>query len=578
MSEAEESGGLTTTRRTLMRSTAAGAGTLATGGTLLTIGPGSAEAAPDWMDCDFLTSSGGAIIGGVAAGPGGALMGGTIGYNVGQVACPKMPDLDAEQQEADWQNWVEIYTAAKANAQHDQNQLEQARRDANGMVKAAKEDAMFAMFNEAQSGSEKATGKQAAVNAADALFDETMQGIWNHWTSRVGRWEGDALFLNGDSFKTGLSNILEFYDMFDEAVNDGDIVDASYGSVQIVPSSELSEQDVSLPSGDTISVPVDNRHSSSESRANWTLSPAKETYNLSTVDSGHPLSGDANFQYNTSYGWGTNPRIKEPDPSLYDAVDGSEVDTSDFDGSFPYVDVIAFYETMKETKKVHETTITEIENLVDANWEGAVNGTYSLAELTSSGAQLNAMQDASSFREVALSFRTQGYWMASTPTVVEMEGENGEVREYDGQLAWARENEPDPLNVGPQIDATTLAGTLYFAYNVEENGDVIGATYSVLQDTFTITAAEDGSSTIGWEQQRGPDASLSTDEILDVLRENNDAKADAEEARQDINVDTGGGFSLFGDGGLGGAAGSLIATVMIAIAALFGWNVISDDS
>ncbi|WP_248515063.1 hypothetical protein [Salinarchaeum laminariae] len=554
-------GGLSTTRRTLMRSTAAGAAATATGGTLMVASSDPAAAASVDVDCESVATGVGAAIGAGVSGGVGLAVGGALGYAVGQAACPSEVNRSAEQAEADWENWVEIYNRARKGQIYDENQLAAARRGAGGMRQEGLIDAMHAAANEAEAGSDMATGRAAAKDAANAMLTRTFEGYWNHWELRIGELINDQQFIASDDFATQDTKILQMFSKPQGSYNGDPVRDMTGTSY---------DKTVSLPDGSQITV-TGNSWAAGGGNPDDIYFPeiTGEDWEVLDADDDYPAEQDC----------GTDPGVMEPDPSEYSAVDESEVDTSDFEGSLTYLDVSKFAQARHELDQVRQSTIDQVDILIDEHWDALVAGEIDPAEITGAAGVLDAMENADSFREVVVGFKTQGYWVADTASVVEFDDPNGEgTIEVDGQFGFYRQNEPDTFPVGQQVDPSNLAGDLYLAYNLTNDaGEVTGGTFTKVTNPFTIIANEDGSSEVAWTRNAIKETDVTVEEIRTVLEDIKQSREDAEEARQDINVNSG-GFSLFGDGGPGGFLNALVSVVVLAFTGLFGYKIFSDDS
>ncbi|AGN02818.1 hypothetical protein L593_14395 [Salinarchaeum sp. Harcht-Bsk1] len=559
----------TVSRRTLLRS-----GAVAAGGAM---GMGAA------------TEYG--AIGNVRACPlciGAAIVGaGMVGYALGRESAPE-PDRSAEQAEADWENWVTFYNRARQIGTHDKTQLEQARRDANGMANLARRDAILAIYNEAVGGSSKSQSRTAAEDAVNAAFTETLKGVLNHHTSRITELEGDMQLINSSDFTTQASKVIEAYESTGDrwvtpthSVPESGTSGGSQNNIFPPSSDGFANSDITLPNGDTVSAPVkksinskvwldgDYKDAVATMLTPWPEHLAVQAYNNPSV------LKDTSSQTLKYFDLLTNPRIREPNPDEYDSVNESEVDTSDFDGHQVYLHETKFVEVVEEIETIRQNVLEEVDLLVDTHYDAAKNGDISLPEMTASQGLLEAARNADSFREVALAFRTMGWAVADTATVIRFQDSQGNVREVDSKLAWARQDQPDSLEVGLEYDAGQLPGTLYIAYNYTDQNGETAATYGALGGKFTIVATESGSSTVGFEHRGVVETSDSPTDVQDEFRDTNDAEQDAEEARQDINV-TSGGFTLFGgNGGLGGGLGRIVGGAIVVIGALFGINLVT---
>lgn len=539
MSASDASEGVT--RRTVLRragAAAAGVALAGAGASELELGPvGDARACPVCV--------GAAVVGA-----------GLVGYSLGRQSSPE-PDRSAEEAEADWENWVDFYNRARQMRSHDRTQLEQARRDANGMANVARRDAIMAIYEEAVTGGTESSATTAANDAINRVFAQTKTGVWNHWTSRITEFEGDAEIITGDNFTTTPTTVLDAWNPARDEWLDN-LEDTNYGNSIWPPSGGYTTKDVQLDNGDTVSPPTKWVKSTSggEISALTQFDPDPARSEHEKMFEGSADAELSSGTYDTaSYFAGV--RVKEPDPSTYDAVDESEVDTSDFDGDQEYLMVRDFWEVLREIENIHQSVLNETSTLVDAHFQAAQDGEIDLTQMTGSQSLLEHARTADSFREIAFVFRSMGWAVADTATVVEFEDGEGNLRETDAHLAWARSDQPDPLDVGRTYDAGNMAGTLYIAYNYETSAGEQTATYGALVGEFSIVAAEDGSSDVAFDHQGVVETSDSPSDVQEEFRATNDAEQDAEDARRDINVTTSG----FGFGGLLGGAGAALGGV-----------------
>ncbi|AGN02676.1 hypothetical protein L593_13685 [Salinarchaeum sp. Harcht-Bsk1] len=502
--------------------------------------------------------------------------------------------MSAEQQEADWEQWVDFYADARQANADDSTQIEQAKRDAYGMKTAGRQDGLYAAYEVAISDGTLSQAKTAAKDAARARYSETLQGVYNHWTSRLTQVQEMMQLVNSSDFATSVNEVAETYAAgggysgYDGPHDAWTAFNSSWGtqsgttvSSDLMPViTSLTNSDVTLPDGQTVTVPggTEVKTSSYDNETSYFGAALSIDLGANAVHNyRNPPNGNADQAW-----FHTDVRIREPDPTLYDSVDSSEVDTSDFDGHKPIMNTRDFHALVAEIERMMQDTLSTLDSMVEAKFDGMKSGDVSLQDLVGSQAMWEAARNAENFREAALAFRSAGYYTADTPTVVEFERQDGTTVEVDAHLAVARTTDLDPLPVGSQVDASNIAGTVYMAYNEEDaDGNVTGGAITSITGAFTIVAAEDGSSEVAFTRRGVIETSMSPTEIRKILEENGDAKADAEEARQDINVE---GSSLFGGGIDLGGGNSLLWSLLAglgslgvaAVAFVIAWFVASD--
>lgn len=542
----ETAGQTELSRRSLLRTGASAGGAIAAGGA-------GAYHAVEESEALALTTA--AAIGAVGSYT-------LAGYFAGRAS--KSVDRSAEQAEADWDNWVDFYNIAREHSTEDSSVMESFRRDVNTASNMARREGLYTIYEQASSGVDE-TGTTEAVNeAVDEAYTQIEKGIWNHYAARVQKFDEEMDLVASDSFQTDPSEVVQLWDYASESYR------APTGSMWIGTNDDEEQfswdalnfdasLEVTLPNGDIHSIPGGwNNLIRSGRRATSVLGLRMASEDLIAG----VFDGDSQWDLALS-----QPTIREPDPSMFDSVNDGEVDFSDFDGRQTFVDYEGFFEMIRELRSEHEASKNEVSTWMDTYYEDAASGDIDLTEMVGNSGLIETAKNASNFREAALALRVFGFPRSETALRLEFEID-GERQQTDAYLAWSLAGD-QTLPVGSPVNPESLPGTFYVAYNVEdEDGNVTGDIGEVIEP-FTIVGTEDSveNGEVGFEANGTVTTSMDPEQVTGEFEATGDAKQDAEEARQDINIDN----SLFGGGGLFGGDGFSLPVILGRIAGVPIW-------
>ena len=542
MSETEESSP-SISRRTLMRGAAAAgaAGTVGLAGSA-----GSASAAVPV-----------AVAAGLA-GATGLTAGGLAGYYVGSYYAG--PDEEDKQDASDYDNWTTWYTIARENSTLDETVMSSFRTNISMVSNGARREAIFRIYEAGQSGLTESEAEDAAEEGIRDHFSELKKQILNHYVARAERFSQAMELLDGDNFDTDPDEVLYVKDyhsgsfvaptgVFDWDSGSDPPDDMPYNLATPIDGS----MEVYLPDGSIHHVPGDSDYHGDKSSdgSAWTRHPDPSQHPTEFVF-------DSDAAHDDLDGKLSNPTVREPDSDLYEEIDAG----GDFDGPRTFVDFEEFYRMLIDLDDELSSMLDEINTLMDMYWEDAQSDDVDLVDLIGSEGLIDAAKDADDFREAALVMRVLGVPRSETAVRLEFDHE-GEVYDTDAYLGWSIADEDDTLTVGSPIDPATLPGSFFAAFNVENEDGEIEGELGELTDTFTIIATEDDvGEELGFEPKGVVSSDMDPEDVRHEFEESAEARQDAEDARQTIELDAG-GIGLPTIGGLN--PGQWIAAAAVVI-------------
>lgn len=523
-----------------MRRTALGVGAAASLGAA-----GSVPAAAQ-SNTDLLKTAATTIIGGPAAA-------GAIAY--GMVFGG--PDDSEVSTSLEWQSHVSEFTRAREDRLALENSLASLGRDVQLVANKAREEAIFRVYEQGvDSGTESSatSAAEAAINDAYAIVEKA---IYNSYNIRANRTESVANNL-GTNIISGES------DNSDYPVND---------SLTSVDPTAFSQRTITALNGDDVSylaVSGSNFNVDGNAVRGVALDPNPSDYD-SVLD----------FVENPTYNGDPPPSvgsrafahavaIDEPDPADYETVD----EPLNVSYTSPRViDAKPWRDLLVDLYDRHSTVIGEVSSIVSTYFTPAQNGEIDLSNALGPAYLTDTAENASDFQEAAMALRAMGFSLAEQTSVVSFT-RDGTTYELDGRLARTVQ-EPNDLPVGTELEPSTITGSIYGAFNIQnDSGERTGEIFEIT-NPFTIQTAE-GNGSVSFTNRKlvESDSTLTNEEINQIFKENYTANQDATETVYETATTTtsggGGGFLSGSDQNWG-----VIAIGAGAVA--LGWGYLTED-
>ena len=518
-------------RRGVMRVTAIGIGATAAGGvgTKYAGSPvGEAEAVAPLI-------AAGAI--GLAAGAVGAVAFG--GDFLG-------PD---EQDVADslaWQDYVDEYTnLLERNLMLDQT-IASLERDIQLVENKAREDAIFAIYEQGVDSGSESDATAAAEAAIGEAYATVEKALLNSWTIRF------------NSFKTAADAYMADQDIGSITNADGyskggyhwdDSASSTTGILYNGDSETASETLLNGEDHSYTRMKREKYYSNSTTYTYGLLSPTLSDWDKTKSD------GDG-----IVYGYD----MLAPDANNYDSVDTQpDFDTS----SAKVIDSKRWKNLHQEIIDAHDTIIGEVSAMVDSYYQPAVDGEIDLIDAVGPKHLTDTASTAEDYQEATMALRGMGYPISEQVVTIEVPTEDDEGMELTGRLAWTAHS-GNTLAIGQTHFAENIPGSVFAAVNLPDGVDSLdgnttdtnttnttddgstdtgpGAEIVELTDEFDILSAE-GADGVSFEDRTLASAdNITNEEINQIFKDNYDANQEATETVHETA--TGGGGSGFLDG------------------------------
>lgn len=484
------------TRRTLLRRTgAAAAGTAA-------VGAGAHRAGLSPVGGANAIACGGLCIGAAAAGAGLAV-GAGVGYLAGSNSGSGVSEEEVNNALAA-EDHLELYNRAReAHEVREENVLSSMETEANTLRGVARENAVFAIFEQAASGLSRSDCETAAIEEIDAVYTTPQERL-------ITRMNG---YVNSDIYVTGAQDLSV-------------LMVANEGANFTNRTTSTAEFDISLVDGSRVT--GEGYSSSSESLKFWEdgqVGPDSGKKNELWIDTFDPASYDQN-----------------PD----------DYDMSTVDGRQQFLDWVDYRSVWTKLVDEHAAMIDEVQALLDTHYEAISSGEANMQEFLAPGSMIDTASEATTWREAALLLDSMGLPKATEPAILnfdvsEYDAIDGDVAEFEGMLGWSLADQSDSgFPVGQQIDPANYPGNIYFAtqWEDQETGEM-DADVLELVAPFTIAGTQNGSSELTFESRDVVQPDTSPEEAMNIFRENRESEQQARETTVEVIVpDDGGGFSL----------------------------------
>jgi hypothetical protein len=480
-----------------------------------------------------------AVSTGIAIGVAGFIAGGTAYYGVQQIV--GSPNDDNEVTSAlEWEDHVRAYEKAKVEHNAIKNTLASLRREADLSTNKARQDAIYAVYDIAASGGTKSEAETAAKDAIKDVYSKSIKSLTTSYTNHIQKVyyhldEGTAgqhydWYITGDFYKD---------EHWDSQMARGD-ASASYSGAKKTVT-------VTLPNGDQVTPSVMRvKNAPSGEYAIIEMNPFRNDIS--------PMGSSYDEEYCHGIG------IVRPDPADYSGVDSSE----EPDGNLHrvWIDATEWHDTHQELLTQKDNVINQVSTIMDNYWDDASSGDYSLSELAAPGYASDIVTDPKDYQDALTGFEIMGYPTAKTATVVSVyDSANDTWTDYDGRLAWIGNN-GNTLEVGKEYDTANIVGTLYFAYQYEDDSGNQQADIVELSTKFEIVSTKDGSDTVGFDTRELPEADTNPEKTRELYEAMKEAIEEARENTVDTATGGGGGggfLDQFGLGSVGVPEGAVLA-------------------
>lgn len=483
-----------------------------------------------------------------------------VGATVGAIAYGEIiagPDSEAVGDSLTWQTHVNEFTRAREDELALEQTLASLERDIQLVGNKAREEAIFAIYEQGvDSGSE-----QDAVDAATAAIDETYavveRAILDSWSIRASR---------AGTIVSNLGSIVK--NRNHSALADGSNSIASYLST---PASSMSSKDHTDLAGNSMSYTGDI------GKADHYNSTNSETIYYSYVFDPVPSNYEDAIDYHTSTS--LNPDalvITEPDASNFETVDeGLNVDYT----QATLINTHQWYQLLVDLYAAHSTVTSEVQSMVDTYYQPAADGEIDLHNMVGPAHLSDTASTAKDYQEATMALRAMGYPISDQVVTISVASEDDGVLELTGRLAWTAHS-GNSLTVGEQLNPDDIVGSIFAAVNLPDGVDSVtgnetnttgtddtstgpGAEIFEIAGPFTIESAE-GASGVTFADRTlvEADSTLTAEEVQQIFKDNYEANKEATETVHDTATGGGGGGAGAGFFGGGSPDIGLIAAVL----------------
>ena len=504
------------TRRGVMRKTAIGIGATATAGYGIASdsGPvGNAQAVPPAL----LPAA--AAVGVLAYGE----------YVAG-------PDEEEVADSLDWQAHVDEFTRAREEELNINELLASLSRDVQLVQNKAREDAIFAIYEQAVDSGSEADATAAAEEAIDEAYATVERSIFDSHSLRVNRFWDVVQLLSDDSDSDSKT-----YWLFDDGSADRMGIYSSYSV-----NTETDEK--TLLDGSVIEATEFHFDNDDFDR-----------YVRLTADPANEIAGAE--EYYTGFA------VDEPDPENYESVDEG------LDVSYTLANVIRsreWIDLMQSLYDEHSSMMDEVSAMVDSYFQPAQDGEIDLHNMAGPRHLTDTASEAEDYQEAAMALRAMGYPLSDQVCTVSIADpddldEDGDpvTHERTGRLSWTAHS-GNTLTVGSELDPDDIPGSIFFAYNEDHDDDTTTGEIRELTRPFTVESAE-GAEGVTFEDRAlvESETQLTTEEIEQLFAEHYQANEEARENVHETATGGGGGWS-----GLSTTDKGIVAVVAAAILGL----------
>ena len=458
------------------------------------------------------------IAGAVAAGSFAAGAVGGVAYGATFMG----PD-DSEVAEAlNWDMAVNEFTRFREDNLSLSETLASLSRDVQLVENKAREDAIFAVFEQGVDSGSQSDAEAAAIDAIDDAYATVERSIINSFSIRAERFDSVALRFLNDTDESVVGNGPYFETLFD-SMGSSNQSNLYYGSD---PGVEVHSDSVELVDGSSVSIShVDYYFSDFQQYV--VITPVPDIYDNARDRDGHLYGYD----------------MLVPDPDGYDTVD--ESDAPDFSvDKVVAIDSKQWVEVYRDLLDRHDALITEVSDMVDAYYQPAADGEIDLFEAVGPAHLTETASNPKDYQEAAMALRAMGYPMSRqvvTVSVPAPEGVETERVELVGRLSWTAHG-GNALPVGSEIVPGNVPGSIFAALNMPED---VSQDADILEVTgpFVVESAE-GSSEVTFEDRSLAESEMTNEEIVGVFQENYTANLEATENVHDTATGGGGGWDI----------------------------------
>ena len=435
------------------------------------------------------------------------------------------PDDEEVADAIDYEQHVNEYTRAQQDNISLSETIASLSRDVQLVQNKAREEAIFAIYEQGVDSGTEADAEAAAIAAIDDAFAVPEEAIYRSYDLRLRRYHSFAKTVHDSDFYEADYHQLEY------VAPDGSVQNSTdgWGVATIADFEDENPQTttVELLNGQNLTYAGGEQEDDSVGAATTKIDP--RTTNIFDSPPNDLASGGA---------------IKIPLAENYDTVD----EDPDLEGEHAVVvNAKPFHDILVDLYDEHDAMLDEVTSMVDTYYEPAANGEIDLSNMLGPAHLTDTAQNGEDFEESALALRGMGYKLADEPSELSFPNPDGdEPLEAEGRLARTVED-PNPLAVGEEIDPSTTVGSIYFAYNErDEEGNLLGGNIAELTDPFTIESAG-GASEVSFESRQlaESDHDLTAEEIAEMFEEHSEANDEAREVVHEVAVG-GGGISLPG--------------------------------
>ena len=445
------------------------------------------------------------------------------------------PDDEAVADSLDWLTHVQEFNRARQDEITLDQTLASLSRDVQLVENKAREEAIFAVYEQAVDSGSQSDATTAAENAIDETYAVVEEAIFDSWTPRIIRTnEVRNLFLS-DSGEDNIRDIpgLE-YSMSDGTTDNELAVWSDYGS-----------ENHTLLDGRTI-----------------------EYYRVHG-DFATPavMDPDPNSSVSRSDPYVSGVVVNKPDHDDYDTQD----EPLDTDTELAIIaDAVAWHDLLVDLYDAHSTMLGEVSSMVDTYFQPAQDGEVDLHNMIGPRHLSDTASIAEDYQEAAMALRAMGYPMSEQVCTVSIADpddldEDGDpvTHERTGRLSWTA-HAGNMLTVGSELNPDNIVGSIFFAFNEDHPDDTTTGEIRELTRPFTIESAG-GAEGVTFDDRTLADAeqSLTAEEIEALFAEHYEANEDARENVHDTATGGGGGWS-----GLSTTDKGIVAVVAAAILGL----------
>lgn len=462
------------------------------------------------------------------------------------------PDDEVVADSLDWQAHVNEFTRAREDELTLENTRASLRRDVQLVGNKAREEAIFAIYEQAVDSGTESDATAAAETAINEAYAVVEKSILDSWTLRFLRAEKvHNLLDSGGTWGRDMNEAQMWSSRVDSRT------DTSHSALDI-NTSEYNSRTHNLLDGRSIEYFGHTYEASATPAYGVALDPMPSAYE--SVET-HVDNPDTDL--------GDQMVLTKPNPNNYDSV------SEPLDVSYDFAtiaDARGWYQILTDLYAEHSNSMDEVSQMVNSYYQPAADGELDLTDLQGPKYLTDTAETATDFQEAAMALRAMGFALAEQKSVVTFKSD-GDTYTLDGRLARTVDS-PNDLPVGSELNPKDITGSVYGAFNItNDNGDRIGRTFEITEP-FTIEEAE-GESAVSFARRNlaKSDGSLTAEEIEQIFKENTEAADDAREVVYDTATTTtsgGGGGNLGSDQNWG-----LIAVGAGAVA--LGWGYITGD-